>query len=366
MAEYRLKYKIAVDLQLFAQEKTERATPRKRQKARSRGQVAKSMEIPGAFILLFTFVFLVFAGGYFEDRMYRLFTVSFNEYMLWELSADNVAVIFSNLIYRGFILLLPIMAISVIVAVLANYLQFGLLFTAYPLKPQISKLNPVHGAKRLFSLRSVVELLKSVLKLMIVGTVVYWTLFGEKESLPGLWNLPVESIFRYTASLTLELGVKVGLLLIVLALLDYMYQRYQHEKSLRMSKQDIKDEHKNVEGDPLVKSRIRERQRRFALQRMMQEVPKADVVITNPTHYAVALRYDASEMEAPKVVAKGQDYIALKIKEIAAEHGVVTMENKPLARALYERVEIGETVPADLFQAVAEVLAYVYRIKRKA
>lgn len=362
MTELKLK----VDLQLFAQEKTEPATPKKKQEARKKGQVAKSMEIPGAFILLFTFMFMIFAGWYFKERMYRLFTVSFNEYMLWEISADNVAVIFSNLIYRGFLLLLPIMMISVLVALIANYIQIGFLLSGDPLKMRLSKLNPIEGVKRLFSLRSVVEFFKSLFKLLVVGIVVFWTINAEKDNLPGLWNVPVESIFSYTANLTLMLGIKIGVLLIVLALLDYWYQRYDHAKNLRMSKQDIKDEHKKTEGDPLVKSRIREKQRRMALQRMMQEVPKADVVITNPTHYAVALLYNAEEMDAPQVVAKGKDYIALKIKEIAAEHGIVTMENRPLARALYEQVEIGEFVPAELFQAVAEVLAYVYRIKRKA
>ncbi|MNC23810.1 Flagellar biosynthetic protein FlhB [compost metagenome] len=150
-----------------------------------------------------------------------------------------------------------------------------------------------------------------------------------------------------------------------MAVLDYIYQKYEHEKSLKMSKQDIKDEYKKMEGDPIIKGKIRERQRRMAMQRMMQEVPKADVIITNPTHFAVALKYDGSKMEAPQIIAKGQDYVALRIRELAKEHGVMTMENKPLARALFQRTEIGDVVPADLFQAVAEVLAYVYKLKGK-
>lgn len=178
-------------------------------------------------------------------------------------------------------------------------------------------------------------------------------------------HVPLNDILSYTAQITLSLGLKIGAALFAIAIMDYMYQRYDHEKSMRMSKQDIKDEYKKTEGDPLIKGKIKERQRRMAMMRMMQEVPKADVIITNPTHFAVALKYDGSEMEAPQVIAKGQDYVALRIKQIAKENGVLTMENKPLARALFERTEIGEAIPADLFQAVAEVLAYVYKLKGK-
>jgi flagellar biosynthetic protein FlhB len=173
----------------------------------------------------------------------------------------------------------------------------------------------------------------------------------------------MDAILQFAASITLNLGVKIAVALLVLAVFDYMYQKYDYEKNIRMSKQDIKDEYKKMEGDPLIKGKIRERQRRMAMQRMMQEVPNADVIITNPTHFAVALKYEGSEMEAPQIIAKGQDYVALRIKEIAKEHGVITMENKPLARALFQRAEIGDAIPADLFQAVAEVLAYVYKLK---
>lgn len=357
--------RLRVNLQHFAQEKTEKATPKKRQDSRKKGQVAKSMDIPGAFILFFSFLFLLMFGSYFKDRIYRLYTVSFNEYMLWDISVDNVIVIFGNLLLHGLLLLLPIMLISVFVAFLGNYVQFGLLVTGDPLMPKLNKLNPLEGAKRIFSMRALVEFLKSVLKLTVVATVAYTTLMAEKEAILNLSNVSVESIFAFTANIVLMLGIKIGAILIALSLFDYMYQKYDFEKNLRMSKQDIKDEYKKTEGDPLIKGKIREKQRRMAMQRMMQEVPKADVVVTNPTHYAVALQYDAEHMESPKVIAKGQDYIALRIKEKAKEHNIITMENKPLARALYDKVEIGEFVPNELFQAVAEVLAYVYRVKKK-
>ncbi|MBO9599372.1 MAG: flagellar type III secretion system protein FlhB, partial [Cohnella sp.] len=188
-------------------------------------------------------------------------------------------------------------------------------------------------------------------------------IWSEKKRFLELATVPVKDIFGYVASLTIRLGIFVAALLFLLAIADYIYQKYEYEKKLKMSKQDIKDEHKNAEGDPLIKGKIKSRQRQMALMRMMQEVPNADVIITNPTHFAVALQYDGTKMDAPKVIAKGQDYLALRIREIAKEHNVITMENKPLARALYERTEIGDSVPADLFQAVAEVLAYVYRLK---
>lgn len=358
------RYVLNLDLQLFAQEKTEKATPRKRQESRKKGQVAKSMELPGAFILLFGFLILFMLGGFLKERVFDLFTATFHHYMLWDVTQESVSSIFTNLMVQGLITLAPIMIMAFVVALLGNYVQIGFLFSGDPLKMKLNKLNPIEGAKRIVSLRAVVDFLKTLLKLTVVGYVVYSTLSGEMDQIIGMAHLPLENIMTYTAQVTVTLGLKIGLVLVVLAIFDYMYQKYEHEKQLRMSKQDIKEEHKKMEGDPLIKGKIREKQRRMAMQRMMAEVPNADVVITNPTHYAVALKYDAQMMEAPLVVAKGQDYVAMKIREKAEEHDIVIMENKPLARTLYAQTEIGETIPADLFQAVAEVLAYVYKLKR--
>lgn len=356
---------LTLDLQLFAQEKTEPATPKKRQEARQKGQVAKSMELPGAFILFFSFLAFAMFGPFFKERIVRLFSVTFYDYMLQDLTIDNVTSIFGTLVYQGLLAISPLLLITMLIAILGNYVQIGFIFSGAPLMMKFDKLNPIEGAKRIFSLRSVAEFLKSMLKLAVIGVVAYLTLWGERGHIVSLASMPLENILSYAAEITLSLGLKIGLILVVLAIFDYMFQRYEYEKSLRMSKQDIKDEYKKSEGDPLIKSKIREKQRRMAMARMMQEVPKADVVITNPTHFAVALQYDTSMMEAPTVIAKGQDYLALKIKDIAREHHIVTMENKPLARALYKQAEIGESIPNDLFQAVAEVLAYVYRIKGK-
>jgi len=359
------EYPLQLDLQLFAHEKTEKATPRKKREARNKGQVAKSSELPGALIVFFTFLALNTLGGLYEDRLYSLFTVTFNEYMRWDVTLSNISVMFSQLIVQGILFVVPIFAIAMILAVLGNYIQFGFLFTTQPLKMKLSKLNPIQGFKQLFSMRSLVNLIKSLLKVIIIGSVVWSNLWGARDKLLSLSLLPLEDVFRFAGGLTTKIGVQIGAVLVVLAILDYMYQRYEYNKQLRMTKQEVKDEFKKTEGDPLVKGRIREKQRRMAMMRMMQEVPKADVVITNPTHYAVALQYDATIMEEPKVIAKGVDYVALKIREVAQAHDIIIMENRPLARALYERTEIGQSIPVDLFQAVAEVLAYVYKVKGK-
>lgn len=357
------KYSLELDLQLFSQEKTEQATPKKKAEARKKGQVARSADLPGSFIMLFTFMSFMMLGGFYKQHILMLFGNLFEDWLLMELTAGNVMTLFNDVTIELLLILMPIFAIAFVIGILGNIIQFGFLLTGEPLKMQLNKLNPINGFKQIFSARTLVEFLKSVLKLLIIGILVFMAVSREWETILVLASLPIQDIFSFTAGLTLKLGIETGAVLTVLALADYFYQRYEHGKSLRMSKQDIKDEYKKSEGDPLIKGKIRERQRRMALARMMQEVPKADVIITNPTHFAVALQYDASQMEAPKIIAKGMDHVALKIREVAKASGVAMMENKPLARALYERAEIGDVIPPDLFQAVAEVLAYVYKMK---
>jgi flagellar biosynthetic protein FlhB len=359
-------YRLELDLQLFNQEKTEKATPKKREESRKKGQVAKSSDLPGAFILLFVFASFLMLGDYYERNIMGLFSSLFRDWLTMQVTPENILELFMNIVMQTLLLLLPVFAIVIVVGALGNIVQFGFLLTGEPLKPKLNKINPIEGFKRIFAIRSLVEFLKSILKVLIIGLIVYITISTEWDRLLILSTQPVQMIFTFASGLTVKLGIATGAVLAVLAFLDYMYQKYEHEKSIKMSKQDIKDEHKKSEGDPLVKGRIREKQRRMALQRMMQEVPKADVVITNPTHFAVALKYDSGKMDAPIIIAKGMDYVALRIRETAKEHGVITMENKPLARALYERAEIGDAIPADLFQAVAEVLAYVYKTKGRA
>lgn len=356
-------YRLKLNLQLFSGEKTEEATPKKKDEARKKGQIAKSPDLPGSLILLFSFLSFIMLGSYYKQHIMSLFNSLFEDWLLLELTAGNVMSLFTDVAIELLLILAPIFVIVIIIAILGNIVQFGFLLTGDPLKMKLSKLNPINGFKQIFSMKSIVEFLKSILKILIIGIFVFNTIWGEWERILLLSSLPIQQIFSFAAGLTLNLGVKIGAVLIVLALADYFYQRFEHNKSLKMSKQDIKDEYKKSEGDPLIKGRIRERQRKMAMQRMMQEVPNADVIITNPTHFAIALKYDATKMEAPTIIAKGMDHVALRIREIAKENGVVTMENKPLARALYERAEIGDVIPADLFQAVAEVLAYVYKMK---
>lgn len=356
-------YPYRLNLQFFAGEKTEKATPKKKQDARKKGQVAKSAELSPAFIILVVFSLIFLFGGAIGDGLKQLFVLSLTQFSTWEVTIDNFFVIVIQLLWICAKFMLPIFGVVIVVALVTNYVQVGFLVTGEPLKMKLERLDPIKGFKRIFSLRAIVELVKSLLKVSIVSVVVFVVLWGERERLLLLSKYTIKEMLGFVGDLTLKLGIYVAILLVILAFFDYLYQRYEHNKNLRMSKQDIKDEFKNIEGDPLIKSKIRERQKQMAMRRMMQEVPHADVVITNPTHFSVAIKYEAGKMNAPVVIAKGQDYVALKIREVATAHGITLIENKPLARALYQRVEIGESIPEDLFKAVAEVLAYVYRLK---
>lgn len=356
-----MKYQL--DLQLFSGEKTEKATPKKRQDTRKKGQVAKSMEVSGAAILLCAFLVMLVFSDFYKERIVRLFTDIFINRLSMDITSENVVAMMMRYGIEVLLLLAPVFLVVVLVALIVNYIQVGFLMIGEGLKPKLEKLDPIKGFKNIFSMRSLVEFAKSILKMLIIGYLVYSTIIGYQSEIASLAHVSLDAILHFAAKLVMDLGIKTAVALMVLAIFDYIYQKYEYEKNIRMSKQDIKDEYKKMEGDPLIKGKIRERQRRMAMQRMMQEVPNADVIITNPTHFAVALKYEGSEMEAPQVIAKGQDYVALRIKEIAKENGVITMENKPLARALFQRAEIGDAIPADLFQAVAEVLAYVYKLK---
>jgi flagellar biosynthesis protein FlhB len=241
----------------------------------------------------------------------------------------------------------------------------GVMFTSEPLQPKLEKIDPIKGAKRIFSLRAIVELLKSILKIGFVGAITFVILWWKIDEVLGLSFKSAHDSLATMASLTVQMGIAASLALLFLSVFDYLYQKYDFEKNIRMSKQDIKDEHKNSEGDPLIKSKIKQRQREMAMRRMMQEVPEADVVITNPTHYAIALKYDEGKLDAPYVVAKGVDYLAQKIKFIASENDIIMVENRPLARSLYDGAEIGDAIPEEFFKAVAEILAYVYRMKNQ-
>lgn len=359
------KLQLKLDLQFFAGEKTEKATPKKREEERKKGRVAKSQDINTALILLFSFIVLGAFGPFMREKMLELYVNVFTEYMHWNVTIHSARHVFIDVLMSLGFIVAPIMVATFLISIAANVLQIGFLFTTEPLKFDLKKIDPIKGAKRIFSIRALIELLKSFLKITVIGTITFGVIWFFKDEMMMLAFKSPETAAMFFGRATIIMGVAATIALLFLAVLDYMYQKYDFEKNIRMSKQDIKDEHKNVEGDPLIKSKLREKQRQLAMRRMMEEVPHADVVITNPTHYAVAIKYDAEIATAPYVVAKGTETTALKIKSIAEENNVAVVENKLLARALYASVEIDDVIPGEFYQAVAEVLAYVYALEKK-
>lgn len=347
----------------MAGEKTEKATPQRRQESKRKGQVAKSPEVPAALIMLGGFLLLYMMAGSMLEGLTNIYRIHFNQYISWEVNPQTIQTLFEEVTFQTFKIMFPFAVIAVVFGILGNYVQIGTLFTTEPLLMKLERINPIQGAKKIFSLRSLVELVKSLMKIAIISTVALTVLWQGKDELFLLSQKSIGHSLTYLGGMTFQVGLAAAISLLVLSILDYMYQKYEFEKSIRMSKQDIKDEFKKSEGDPLIRSKIKERQRQMSMNRMIQDLPQADVLITNPTHFAIALKYDPETMEAPLVIAMGKDHLALKIKEKAKEFNIVTMENKPLARALYHQVDVGDYVPEELFQAVAEVLAYVYRLK---
>lgn len=361
-----MKLIISLDLQFFAGEKTEKATPKKRSDARKKGQVLKSQDVSAAALLLIMFAFMFFYAELIYDRLFSIMKDFFiNDITIDSITSEIALEIYLEMLMQMGIMVLPVMVIAMLAGIAANFFQFGLLFTTQTLKIDLKKMDPIKGIKKIISMRALINLVKSLLKVTFIGTATAAVIIIFLEDILTLgFHTPAE-ILSTVAFLSGLMGLVAAVMLILIAVIDYFYERFEFEKNLKMSKQDIKDEHKNAEGDPLIKSKIRQRQREMAMRRMMQEVPNADVVITNPTHFAIALKYDEDSMDAPRVVAKGTDFIAQKIKLIAKENDVIMVENRPLARAMYDQVEIGDQVPEEFFKAVAEVLAYVYRIKRK-
>ncbi len=347
------------------QERNEEATPKKREQARQKGQVAKSREASSVAVLLAGLFFFWFGAGAMWDKILAITRWTLLQAGQFRIDDANIQALAWGLTNKIFFLLLPLFLVALIVGLFVNYIQVGFVFSADSLQPKFSKLDPIQGAIKLLSLKSLVELVKNILKLMIVGFAVYLILRGEAERVVLLVDQSVEGILLYIASVAFKIVLAVCLVLILLAVLDYAYQKWEFEKDLKMTKQEIKDESKQSDGDPLVKSRIRRLQREAARKRMMANVPKADVVITNPTHLAVALLYDQSHMSAPKVVAKGAGFVAETIRDIARKNNVPIVNDKPLARVLYKKVNVDETIPANLYRAVAEILAFVYGIKTR-
>ncbi len=346
-----------------AGEKTEQPTPRRRQEAREEGQVARSMDLTAAIALLGALVTLRLLGPYMLEAMLGL-TRALGDTP--QVSSIDLLRWIKRAAYAAAQMTLPFMALLVVITVAATAAQSGLLLTWKKLALKPERINPVSGFKRLFSGDALSRLAVGLLKIGAVAGVAYLTIAGGITEVLSTGVLDAGGVFTKSSEMLFDLALKLGLVLLALGVLDYAIQRWKLEKQLRMSKQEIRDEMKKMEGDPLLKQRRRQMQQRIAQQRINAEVPRADVVVTNPTHFAVALRYDESAMTAPKVTAKGKDFLAQRIRELAQLHGVPVVQRPPLARALYSGVEVGQEVPPQFYKAVAELLAYAYQVTGRA
>ena len=392
------------NLQLFAKdgeggEKTEPATPKKLDKAREEGQAPKSQDLNTAVLLLVLFGCLKVFGSFMMKRLYDMFQFYYgniNDYATDVFTVKRADGLLQFGLKEITITLLPMLALAMIGAFVVNVVQVKWKVTLKPLQPKPNKINPISGFKRMFSKDKIFELIKAVVKVGILFYVVYQALKDEWGMIVNIYQLDIWSAVSLIVStvlniafqikdrqgelfviydmellqavaliagLIVDVGLKTSLVYLIVGIADLIYQKHKFKEEMKMTKQEVKDEYKNTEGDPQIKGRQRQRMREASQRRMMQDVPKADVVITNPTHYAVAIRYDAEVSKAPVVVAKGEDFLAAKIKEVARENQVEIVENKPLARMLYANVNVGAEIPPELYQAVAEVLAMVYNLK---
>jgi flagellar biosynthetic protein FlhB len=347
------------------QERTEPATPRRRQEARKKGQVARSKELPTAMVLISGMAFLALVGNWMVGNLLQLWSGLLILSCQINVTAQEFIYLVNTLVWKIAILIGPMILCLGLMAFASNVMQTGLLFSNEAMTLKFSKINPLTGMQRIVSLKSLVEVIKSFLKLAIIGYVAWYTVDAEWANIMAIGGSSPRGIAAQMAAVILRIGLRTAIALVILAVLDYLYQRWEHERSLRMTKQEVKDEFKQREGDPKVKGRIRQKQREMARKRMMAAVPHADVVITNPQHLAVAIRYDRDRMAAPEVVAKGSGFLAERIREIAQHSEVPILEDKPLAQALYRHVEVGEQIPVMLYRAVAEILAHIYRQRGK-
>ncbi|MCB2182897.1 MAG: flagellar biosynthesis protein FlhB [Desulfobulbaceae bacterium] len=348
------------------QEKTEEPTSKRLQDARKKGDVGKSMEIPSAAVLLLALLTIYLLSGYMLENLLSLLRHYLSNLHSIKIIPDNMVMLTMESMKYTAVLTGPLMLVLFITALVSNYAQVGFLFTTEKITPKFEKIDPIKGVGRMFSMQTLANTVKSIAKLVIVGFVAYKEIKKNLGALLPLMDQDPYAILVFYAKVSFWIFLKAALIIAVLAAFDYAFQRWQFLKKMKMTKQEVKEEAKMTEGDPHVKGRIRSIQMEMARKRMMAEVPEADVVITNPTRLAIALTYDPTTMTAPKVIAKGAGVIAKKIKEIAREHKIPVVEDKPLAQALYKNVEIDEQIPENLFQAVAEILAYVYGLKKKS
>ncbi len=347
-------------------EQTEKATPKRRGEARGRGQVAKSPDLAGAAVFLTgVFVLHALAPGTISAVGSSMQAILWRVHEHQDFTVTSVWLVYLRVFSSAALLLGVLFAGALVCAIGVNVLQTGLLFSFKPIAPSFAKINPMTGLKRMFSKQVLVNLGKQLLKLGAVLLIVYSSIAGSINSLMAVGQMPPQQLIGYVGSVAFSIAWKFGFLLVIIGLVDFAYERWQYEENLKMTKQEVKDEYRQSEGNPEVKGALKRRQREFARRRMMSSVPKATVVVTNPTHYAVALEWDEVKMEAPVVTAKGADLIAKRIREIAIENGVPIMENPPLARTLYAKVDLEQSIPPNLYAAVAQVIAFVYKLRRK-
>ncbi len=342
--------------------KTEKATPRRRQKAREEGQVPRSMDIPISATLITIFLLMFFYIPFSYNYLLEYFRYTFSD-PFHKIPALNTAFVYDTVKVLA-ILIAPVFFVLLSVGVISNVAQFGFLLTLKPLIPKLNRINVISGLGRLFSIKTAFELLRNLLKLSFATIVAYFLVKNMISQTFSMSFISLHDEIYYLFKYVMTLILAFALMSIPIAVIDYLYRRWEYEENIKMSKEEIKEERKLYEGNPQIKAAIRKKQRELAMMRMMAEVPKADVVITNPDHYAVALKYERGKMAAPKVIAKGKNLVAEKIKEIAKENNVPIVEDPPLARTLYSSCEIGDFIPENLYVAVAKILAQIYK-KRK-
>lgn len=374
MEDIQLQKISPINLQFFAKDgpggaKTEPASQKKLDDARKEGQTAKSKELVNAVSLMALFLVLKFYAGtlgtglmdYFRET-YKKIPVACQEYQIGR-SFNPIIDVLGNSFIKILWLIFPVLTIAFIIAFLMNVVQQKWMVTTKPLQPKLSKISPLSGFKRIFSTRQLVELAKNIAMILVIAYIVYGEIKKKYTLLFTLYNIGLTDAVLLIGNLIIDIGIKVSALFLVIGFIDLAYQKFKFSEDMKMTKQEVKDEFKNTEGDPQIKGQIRRRMQEASRRRMMHDLPQADVVITNPTHFAVALKYEANSGKAPYIIAKGADYVAFQIREKAKEYNIEIIENKPLARLLYHNVDVGEEIPRELYQAVAEVLAMVYKIK---
>ncbi len=343
--------------------KTEEPTAKRLDDARQKGQVAKSKEISFVAVIFAGLICLYFSGGYLYENITNVMYYFFWDAPHLELDEGTAVQFFTDAITQIFFAIIPFLLVIFLVAFIANVAQIGgFLFTLEPLQPKFSKISPAKGIKRVFSMQSVVELIKSLFKIFVTGTVAFLEIMNEWDMIPYTAYMSAWDLLGFISYISLKIIFYVLLVMLIMATADFSFQKFDFNNNMKMTKQEVKDEMKQTDGNPETKRRIKQVQHDLSQKRMMQEVPSADVIITNPTHFACALKYEEG-MIAPTLLAKGKDLVAHKIKDIAKEHDIPVVEDKTLARAIYKTTEIGDIIPPDLYQAVAEILAYVYRLK---